>query len=190
MVSPDIVLAKHTTDPVTLMRYFLCMLFSLVLLSCGSPILEQRLTDESINWYAVQIKQLKDFEVVECDPQIEDDLTKLSLTVVSKQELDQINARISLVESVEEFVRYFNKDKEIRPFLHIFPFSYQQMEFTILFHPQNSQFAIAPNIAKAALVDGNVLYYTAEENTGAFHVVYEENYLQAWEIVSSTCWKH
>lgn len=147
--------------------------------------IEEQLCKESIDWYACQVKKKGNFKISSCNACIEDDIEKISITVIVKDCLNIGEARKLFVNSVEEFIAYINCDKEVRPYLHIYPFLAGRLEFAIFFESENKQWIEPPYIAKILLNNYVVTYYTYDSEKKIMVDFFEESYQESTNITNN-----
>jgi hypothetical protein len=91
------------------------------------------------------------------------------------------HARKLYVSIIESLIKIVNADKEIRPYLRDFPFTYQNCDITLSFSKRD-EFGTG-SLSMVALCGKDILYYTLIN--GRNEVTHEEPYEEALKIVQS-----
>ena len=99
-------------------------------------------------------------------------------------EVDIDNARHLLVDSVEEYLSAINASEEVRPYLHEYPFTAQNIEINIYFYKPDKHEVPLGKIMIAAAEKGKLIYYIDEPETYALKRICEEPYEDALKAVN------
>jgi len=95
-------------------------------------------------------------------------------------------ARRLLVDSVEEYLSAINASEEVRPYLHEYPFTAQNVEIDIYFYGPDRHKVPAGEIMIAAAKRGKLTYYIDVPEKYDLKAIYEETYEDALKAVNST----
>lgn len=91
-------------------------------------------------------------------------------------------ARFFIVKITEKFLQPFNENKEIRMYLHNFPFTAENLLFSVTFTDANQQPLLPPYIAKVLNPGGKLIYYQWDTTTNWYKEIYSEPYAKALTI--------
>jgi len=116
--------------------------------------------------------------------QMMDDIQKMMMGFAFYQVIDIEIARSLLVKSVEEYLSDINSNEEIRPYLHNYPFSAENIEIVIYFHSPDGSDVPPGKISIAAANKGKVSYYIDYPEKHTIKPIHEENYQDALRTVS------
>lgn len=98
--------------------------------------------------------------------------------------VDTKTARELLVYSVEEYLSAINSNEKVRPYLHNYPFTSQNVEIVIYFYnPDRSDVSLG-KLSIAAAKPRKVVYYIDYPEKHTIKAVYEETYQDALKVVS------
>lgn len=116
----------------------------------------------------------------------QNDIEGISLDFHLQKNVNIEEARKLLVGSVEELLHRINNDVGIRPFLHNYPFTNNNLWFSIGFKDKNNKFVLPPNIAMASLILGKISYGLEDlKEPLLFDEIHEETYEEALKIYQS-----
>lgn len=111
------------------------------------------------------------------------DLKELKLRYVSDLKLDLTQARKLYIELVEGLLKLVNNNKEIRQYLHNYPFTKDNIDIIIGFEDKNGKSAKNPKIACIWLAKGKICYSVCKGNSEKFENLCKEPYDDALRIV-------
>ena len=110
-------------------------------------------------------------------------VNELFVTLSHHQAVDVDQARSMMIKGIDEFLSSINSDQKIRVFLRHYPFSYQDIEYSMDFLSPDGHFLTNGSIAYVSLVKGTVYYDVYDENAQKLVDYFEEPYLEALEKV-------
>jgi len=113
------------------------------------------------------------------------DVKKLALSFNCYHPLSVDDSRALIVKCVNEYVKSVNDDKEIRPYLHDYPFTEKNIELVIFFYEDNQFTKIEPGqVSNVSTINGKVFYKTrSAEDQYKRETLHEESYAEAVRIV-------
>ncbi len=114
------------------------------------------------------------------------DIQAVALGFVSYKALNVDEARKLYVNIVEEYLHRVNCNEEVRPYLHNYPFTINNLEFTIRFsHPNGKRIADNEHVAHMFFIKSrNLLFYTSYDyKIDDFQDLHKESYEEALKIV-------
>ncbi len=100
--------------------------------------------------------------------------------------VDIDTARHLLVDSVEEYLSDINASEEVRPYLHEYPFTAQNVEIDIYFYSSDRHKVLTGEIMIAAAKRGKLTYYIDVPEKYDLKAIHEETYEDALKAVNST----
>jgi len=88
-------------------------------------------------------------------------------------------ARKLLIDSIQEYLSEINSSEKIRPYLHNYPFTAQNIQIKIFFcNPDGSE--VAPDqINVASAVEGKMFYYIDYSEKHTLKEIHKETYEEA-----------
>lgn len=87
-----------------------------------------------------------------------DDIKMLSISFTTKELLTEEKGRELILFCANELIGDINKNKEIRPYLHNYPFDDKNISIRIFCHDQRGDTAPPPHIGCLTLVRGEISY--------------------------------
>lgn len=110
------------------------------------------------------------------------DFKTISLDYISKLELDVPKARKLYIQSVQDLIERFNSNREVRPFLHDYPFTYNNIDITLNFYirdPKSGKY----RDSYVSMLKGKVFYDVHRDQKPGYDTFYEEPYEEAVRLV-------
>ena len=116
------------------------------------------------------------------------DIQAVALGFVSYKALNVDEARKLYVNIVEEYLHRVNCNEEVHPYLHNYPFTINNLEFTIRFsHPNGKRIADGHVALMFFIENRNLLFYKGyDSNTDNFYLLHKESYEEALKIVQES----
>lgn len=117
-----------------------------------------------------------------------DNIKEISLDFKKVQCVDIEQSRLIYVKNVQALLHLINSDEKVRPYLNNYPFTIENVDFTIIFCGLDDFFALPPYIAHVSSYGKNGIIHYSEYNAEKDNLktVYEESYEEALNIVNST----
>ncbi len=116
------------------------------------------------------------------------DIQAVALGFVSYKALNVNEARKLYVNIVEEYLHRVNCNEEVRPYLHNYPFTINNLKFTIRFsHPNGKRIADGHVAYMSFIASRNLIFYRGyDSNTDNFYLLHKESYEEALKIVQES----
>lgn len=115
-----------------------------------------------------------------------DDVQSISLHFTSGASLNIDQARRLVVESSQIFLSMINEDKKLRPYLHTYPFTGNNIKISIDFDEPGKTWKDSEEISLVMLLDGKIFYDTHDEEALIRHKsLHKETYEEAVKIVKA-----
>ena len=113
------------------------------------------------------------------------DVKKLALSFNCYHPLSIDESRRLVVDCVNEYLKSVNENKEIRPYLHNFPFNEQNIELAIFIFEDNKFTKIQPGqVSSVSTLNGKIRYKTrSAEDQYKRETLHQETYEEALRIV-------
>ncbi|NGX34800.1 MAG: hypothetical protein K1060chlam1_01156 [Candidatus Anoxychlamydiales bacterium] len=102
----------------------------------------------------------------------------------SSEELNLKQARKKLTISVNRYLKEINENKKLRKYLCDYPFTNNNLFYSIFFYDKTGNLRFENNIHSCVL-DGDKIYYEIAHSDGTYSFAHEETYEEALEIVKS-----
>jgi hypothetical protein len=111
------------------------------------------------------------------------DVEKINLSFCTQRTVDVEKARLLIISIVEELLKRINADKGIRPYLHNYPFTNENLCITIHFEDKNGDPVLPPNLVFTKVMLGKVSYSTQNlKQPLAMDRIHSETYEEALKI--------
>ncbi len=134
---------------------------------------------------ARELKAQKNLFLVGTGGQMMDDIQMMMMGFNCYKVLDIETARKLLVDAVQVYLSFINSNAEIRPYLHNYPFTAQNVEIVIYFYNPDGSEVPHEKIVIAAVNQGKVVYYVDDLEKNNIKTIYEESYEKALDAISS-----
>ena len=141
-----------------------------------------KLAHEITEKTAKKLKAQKNLYLVGTGGQMMDDIQMMAMSFDYYQEVDLKTARELTVHAINEYLSAINNNKEIRPYLHEYPFTAKNVEISIFIYKPDRSKLPPEKIYCIECMNGRLEYYTRSNPRQA---IYEETYEQALQAISS-----
>ncbi len=111
------------------------------------------------------------------------DIQRISLTFNMYRSLNLAEARNLIVKLEERYLEMLNDNKDVRPYLHNYPFAPKSLKIAITFSSPEKNFVLPPDIANVVVLDGEVCYRTYNKEKKMLDEIFSESYEDAYKIV-------
>ena len=168
-------------------KLFLLILVGLIVGSCQQPQQEHRkdlvLIHQIMNDHIQHMKDKYQMTPVMRGGGFMDDINEVGLGFFYVDKGSIESARKLIVYGAEKLLKSINDSEEIRPYLHNYPFTAENLNYSITFVDENLKIR-QEEIARTLLIIGNVSYSVdgTPEKPG-YQKVFGETYEEALEIV-------
>lgn len=146
----------------------------------------EKVADKITAEIAKKLKKDKSLQLIGTGGAMMHDIQMMMMAFDFYQITDVETARELLVYSVEEYLSAINSSEEIRPYLHNYPFTAENIEIDIYFRKPDRYNVPFGEISVASARRGKLIYFTESSNMSPLHRKYEETYQDALKIVSSS----
>lgn len=99
--------------------------------------------------------------------------------------VDIETARQLLIDSVQEYLSAINSNEKIRPYLHNYPFTPQNVEIVIYFYNPDGSNVPPGKLNIAAANQGKVVYYIDYPEKHTIKPIHKETYEEALKLVNN-----
>jgi len=91
-------------------------------------------------------------------------------------------ARSLLLYSIKEYLLAINENKKIQSYLHVYPFTAENVEIVIYFYNRNGAFTLAEELDLAIAKNGRFTYFIKDPKTKNCKEMYVETFEEALQI--------
>jgi hypothetical protein len=110
-------------------------------------------------------------------------LMKVAFTLVKDNPtIDEV--RILLFDLLEEFLQDINASEPLKPFLEVYPFTFENVDITIYFENKNGDEPLAPYVCSATIW-GDLVSIGTRKTEGVLFDSHIENYNEALSIINA-----
>ena len=142
-----------------------------------------RLSDGISGPYAKELKKEKGLNLDGSGGSMMDDVKKVNATYLSFAKLSVNEARNLYVEVVEGYLERYNRDEQIRPYLHNYPFNSRNIGLMITFEDEYHRRREGEDVTLMFMNEGNIVYRGYDHNKEEFVPLHRESYEEAVRIV-------
>lgn len=141
-----------------------------------------KLAHEITEKTAKELKAQKNLYLIGTGGQMMDDIQMMAMSFNYYQEVNLKTARELTIYAIDEYLSAINNNKEVRPYLHEYPFTAKNVEIRIfVYNPDRSELPLE-KIYCIECINGGLEYYARSNPRQA---IYEETYEQASQAISS-----
>lgn len=164
---------------------FCILLCFFALSSFVKPIDYFKQKDSIMSAYNSKMKKEKGLNVYGLGGAMTDDIQKIFIDYEKIGRFDVETSRQIFVKTTDDLIEKFNKDLLIRPFLHVYPVTIQEVKLKLSFHDKNSNWAPKGFVSYVSVNKNNLYYCTYDHETQQLIDMYHEPYDEAVRIVKS-----
>ena len=92
-----------------------------------------------------------------------DQVNHLTMGLAYLFPLEEKEARVLLIETLDQYLANINRNEEVRPFLNNYPFKAQDISLSIHFYCPNHARVLPGELNYATINDGSLIYYTKDK---------------------------
>ncbi len=133
---------------------------------------------------AEKIKKEKNLILIGTGGRMMNDIQMMAMSFNCYSEVGFDTARKLLVYCVKEYLAAINGSEKVRPYLHNYPFTVQNIEIVIYFYTQEHGKLPAGKITIASADEGNIKYQTDNPNGNTLDTLRIETYDDAVKKVA------
>ena len=138
------------------------------------------LADQLIDKIADQLQKEKELRMIGNGGQMMGDVQLIRIEFQYFHLVDLQDARKLLIYTIQTFLKNINGDQKIRPYLHTYPFSTNNIEVKIWIHQPNGNYPSEGDIQCSSLGNNVLLYRIVEPSEFApMPILHEETYEEA-----------
>lgn len=112
-----------------------------------------------------------------------DDIKMMMMSFEYRKVVNLETARKLLVECVEEYASAINASEKVRPYLHNYPFTFENIEIEIIFRNSDGSKVSLDEINVASANEGRMSYYMDDPEQYSLKLLHEETYEEALEAI-------
>lgn len=145
----------------------------------------KELTDSITSSYSRHLQKTKNLILCGSGGTSISDVQMINLEYDSSQELNLEETRLLFIDCVEGLLKIVNQDKQLRKYLHDYPFTCKNLMFGIGFITADNKWSGNNKIAYVSVIKEKIFYRTADSKDRLqYH--FEEPYKEALRIVRET----
>jgi hypothetical protein len=144
-----------------------------------------KLAHEITGKTAKKLKEQKGLSLAGTGGQMMDDIQMMMMGFNFYKVVDIETARQLLVDSVQEYLSAINSNEEIRPHLHNYPFTAQNVEIAIYFYNLDGSNVPPGKLSIAEANQGKVVYYIDDPEKHTIKPLHEETYEETLKLVNN-----
>lgn len=143
----------------------------------------EKIADKITEKTAKKLKEQKGLSLAGTGGRMMDDIQMMMMGFNFYKVVDIETTRQLLVGSVQEYLSAINSNEEIKPYLHNYPFTPQNVEIVIYFYNPDGSKVPPGKITIAAANQGKVVYYIDDPEKHTIKPLHEETYEEALKLV-------
>ncbi len=144
----------------------------------------EKIADKITEDTAKKLKAQKNLRLVGTGGQMMHDIQMMAMGFYYYQEVDLKTARELIIYAINEYLAAINSSKEIRSYLHEYPFMAKNIEIRIwVFEPSGSNPPL-DKIYYISAINGNLAYYLDLPETYSRRAIREETYEEALQEIA------
>ena len=145
----------------------------------------EKIADKITAKTAKKLKEQKGLSLAGTGGQMMDDIQMMAMSFDYYQEVDLKAARELVVHVINEYLSAINRSKEIRPYLHEYPFNAKNVEIRIWVFEPNGSNPPLDQIYYISAIDGILAYYLDLPETHSRQALHKETYERALQEIAS-----
>lgn len=163
------------------MKFIVSVILILISSSCQNKCDYGDITRGIMSSYSKELYKSKGFDLIGSGGATADDVKVISLHYWNHRLVDLAEARILYVNAVEDFIKLVNANTEIRPYLHDYPITIRNLEFTLGFVDDEYNHVRNKRIAYISTIN-EIVYYRIFTKNDLVNI-HQEPYEEAVRIV-------
>ncbi len=161
-----------------------CFVLLILTFGCARPFSYVELAGQIRSQTGRQLEKEKGLRPVGTMGQMMDDVQSIGLFFQYFQLVDLAESRALVVYATQTFLKNINNNKEIRRYLHNYPFTVKNLEITIFVSQEDGDSPPQGNIQVVSMDNGVISYeLTATSKFEPWPVLHKETYEEALKIV-------
>ena len=163
------------------------LLFTIIILmfGCAQHSNHEIIIDRIINQTDLQLKKEKNLHAIGSGGSMMGDIQLAEIYFQYFHLVNLEEARVLLVYAIQTFLKNINENKEVRPYLHNYPFTTKNIEINIWILQPNGHYPDQGNIELLALENGILKYkLVAPSEFAPWPILKEETYEEALKILA------
>ncbi|VHO02453.1 hypothetical protein [Candidatus Rhabdochlamydia sp. T3358] len=143
----------------------------------------EKIADDITEKTAQKLKEKKNLYLIGTGGRMMNDIQAMHMSFHFYQEVDLKEARELVVYAVNEYLLDINNNEEIRPYLHEYPFTAQNVEIRIFIYKPDRSRLPPEKIYYIASINGVLEYHIRDSNP--YQAIHEETYEEALKLVNN-----
>lgn len=143
----------------------------------------EKIADRLTEKIAEKLKEQKKLQLVGTGGKMMKDIQAMDMSFHFYQEVDLKTGRDLVVSAVDEYLNGINNNKELKPYLHEYPFTAKNVEILIWIYKSDGTSPSSDKIYYISAIDGIITYYVNEPETNSRKVICKETYDEALKAI-------
>ncbi len=154
--------------------------------SCGYLLQDyEKIADKITEKTAKKLKEEKKLCLVGTGGKMMHDIQAMDMSFNYYTEVDLQTARELVVYAIDEYLKAINDNREIRPYLHEYPFTAKNVEIRIWIYKPDGSHPHLDNIQCICSIDGIITYYLDAPEQYTYKLFHKETYEEAFKLVKT-----
>lgn len=142
-----------------------------------------KISDKLVSQYIKKITSEKNIRFIGEGGSMMRDVKMLAVSFETEEPMHISNGRKLIIDCVNELLDMVNADEKIRPFLHNYPFTADNLEIRIFCHDKSGRTAQCPDLCIVSSIEG-VIKYKVNNKNDRLEVIHKEPFQTGLEIIS------
>lgn len=153
--------------------------------SCSNHLSYDELAEREIFRFAKDVQKSDHLELIEYGGGFLDQINTLTIGFLSRENVNIDQARWMFVNYANMFIDRINCSNELRPYLAVYPFTIEQLKFSIIYRPALNPelspfiFAVGTDPKDDSVCKDDIFYMQESPRTGEGGVILRESYYKA-----------
>jgi hypothetical protein len=176
------------------MKHIYLIIFIALIFSMSELISKEKkygeISSEILNQYSKELYQKKGCTVTKKGGFGPTDIRGVIIGYQCNRNVNIVEARKQYIECAEGLISRYNSNKEIRPYLHTFPFNINNFGLSISYNDDIGEPVKAPNICHVFSGNEKIFFGITEDgDISNLEYIHEEPYVESLEIVKKSLLK-
>jgi hypothetical protein len=145
----------------------------------------EKIADKITEKTAKKLKKQRSLCVIGTGGQMMHDIQMMAMSFNYYHEVDLKVARELIIYAINEYLADINNNKEVRPYLHEYPFTAKNVEIRIAIYKPDGTSPPLDKIFYISAINGNLTYYRDLPETYSMQAMCKETYEEALKLVSN-----
>jgi len=148
-----------------------------------------KLSDRILAQYVKELQRDEKLHLYGHGGSMMNDVKVVEIYLLGNQKLSVDEARELFVKISEELIARYNNSEKIRPFLHNYPFTINNIDVQLAFQDENRRHQTDGNVALVFIAKQSICYCSYDRQKECFLDLHSEPYEEGLAIVNNTICK-